>query len=68
MDWFHVLGSEVGSRVGSHVNSHSIDILVVPWVQKDLVNHTYDFMRALVHMQGLQEPFSHFYDFLDFVL
>ena len=60
MEWFHVLGSEGGSRVGSHVYSHSIDILVVPWVPNDLVCPAYDFMRAVGHMQGLQEPFSHF--------
>ena len=63
MEWFHVLGSEGGSRVGSHVNSHSIDILVVPWVPKDLVCLAYDFMRAVGHMQGLQEPFSCFFVF-----
>ena len=50
-----------GSRVGSHVNSHSIDILVVPWVPKDLVCRTYDFMREVGHMQGLQVPFPHFF-------
>ena len=51
------------SRVGSHVYSHSIDILVVPWVPNDLVCPAYDFMRAVGHMQGLQEPFSRFFLF-----
>ena len=53
-------------RVDSHVNSHSMDILVVPWVPKNPVCLAYDFMRAVGHMQGLQDLFSHFYDFLDF--
>src|SRR4051812_4063332 len=43
------------SRVGSHVNSHSIDILVVPWMPKDLVCLAYDIRRALDRMQGPQE-------------
>src|SRR4051812_44797489 len=64
MEWFHVQGIEGESRVGSHVNSYSIDILVVPWVPKDLVCLAYDFMSAVGQMQGLQELFSHIY-FLD---
>src|SRR3954465_8636315 len=68
MEWFHVLGSEWGSRAGSHVYSHSIDILVVSWVPNDLVCPANDFIRAVGHMQGLQEPFFMFlFVFLDFV-
>ena len=63
MKWFHVLGSEGESRVGSHVYSHSIDILVVPWVPNGEVCPAYDFMRAVGHMQGLQEPVSRFFVF-----
>src|SRR4051812_22175923 len=56
------------SRVGRHVNSHWIDILVVPWVPKDLVCLAYDFMRAVGHVQGLQELVSHFFYFFRYCL